>query len=126
MVSRITRYKLSGTTDGSGDAVVYSKPVRGAIKSIQVDIDGLTAGADTTITSDGELSAQAILTLTNSITNATYYPKVPVHDVLGAAVTYDGTNEIYGDIVVFGRIKCVVAEGGASKPFEVTVTVEEY
>jgi len=124
---KISQYTISGTTDASGDATVYTnKPVRGKIIAIACDVDALAATADTTITGSDLTPNQTILTLTNVNTNGVYYPRTPAHDNVGAAVTFDGTNEIYTEFIHFGRIKAVVAQGGATKAFELKIYVEEY
>lgn len=126
MVSKITRLKISGTTDSSGDATVYSKNFTGKVLVLQTDVNGLDAGADTTITSDGDLSAQTLLDLTDTNTNATYYPRIPAQDNAGSDVTFDGSNEIYTEFVVSGRLKAVIAQGGDTKDFVIWALVEEY
>lgn len=126
MPGKISVYEVSGTTDGSGDSTDYSRVIRGCVKSVQLDIDALDAGADITITTEDELSAQTIYTKDDSNTNATVYPRVALQDNGGTAVTYDGTNEIYGEYVVMGRLKVVVAQGGNTKAYKIHVVVEEY
>ena len=128
MVSKITKYRLTGTTDASGDATVYTNSVvRGKIRNVQLDIDGLDAGADTTITTADELVAQTIIGLTNSNTNATINPSTSAQDTAGVNLVYAAAGEIVPtEFTVFSRLKCVVAQGGNTKAFAVDVTVEEY
>ena len=45
MVVKITKYRISGTTDGSGDSIDFSNVIRGNIKAVQFAISGLAAGA---------------------------------------------------------------------------------
>ena len=127
MVRKISRYKISGTTDATGAATLYSKPFTGKILAIIAKVSNLDATADTTITSDGEIAAQSILTLTNVNTDAAYYPRVPMQSSAGVNLVYAAAGEIVPtEFVVAGRLKFVVAQGGASKDVEYTALVEEY
>ena len=126
MPRRITSKKITGTTDSSGDATAYSQPFSGKILAVHLDVDSLDAGADTTVSTDGELAAQTVLSRTNSNTNETAYPRTPAQDASGNDVTFDGTNEIYTEFVTNGRLKAVIAQGGNAKAFAITALVEEY
>lgn len=125
MVSKITRYRLSGTTDSSGDAVVNSNgAVRGKVHSIVCDISALAAGADTTITTPDEVVSQTILNLTDTGTDVIVRPKVLTTLNTGGALT--ATGNIYTEYVVFGRLRATIAQGGDTKAFTIDVYVEEY
>lgn len=125
MVSKITKYRLSGTTDSSGDAVVTSNnAVRGKIHSIICDISALDAGADTTITTPDEVVSQTILNLTDTGTDTIVRPKVLATDNAEGALT--ATGNTYTEYVVFSRLTATVAQGGDTKAFTIDVYVEEY
>lgn len=123
-MSTIRKYKIeSGAIDSSGDAVAYSIPIRGKIIAVGINYPAATCTVD--LDSDGESSAQKILNLSAANTDITYYPRTPVQDVLGADVTYDGTNEIYESFAVYGRIKLTIASGTATQEVSVDLIVEE-
>ncbi len=125
MASKITKYRLSGTTDASGNASVYSShAVRGKIHTIVCDVGGLDDTADITITTPDEVVEQTILNLTNQADDVVIRPKVLATDNAGAALT--NTANAYTDYCVFSRLKATVAQGGASKDFIIDVYVEEY
>jgi hypothetical protein len=111
------------TTDASGDATVYTDAIVGRIHSILYDPGDVATGADLTITT--ETTEQAVLTITNAGTSAVRWsPRLPTHDLAGAAETYDGTEPVNDSIVaVDERIKIVVDEGGNAKTGTVTVIV---
>jgi len=127
MPTKITRYRLSGTTDASGAATVQgTKVVRGRIIAIIGNTEPLADTADITITTTDEAATQTILSLTNVSGDVVVYPRTAVQDNTDTDVTYDGTNEIYEPYVVFSRLKCVVAQGGDSKSFKIDILVEEF
>lgn len=106
------------TTDGAGAATVYSGYIRGNIESIQYIKDGganpLAATADIVITDDA--TGEAILTFTDINATTTYRPRAALHDGTGAARLYAAAGvAVAGHYVVAGRLKAVVAQGGATK-----------
>jgi Tfp pilus assembly protein PilW len=125
MPTKITRYKLSGTTDASGDATVQgTKVVRGKILAILCDLSDCNNTADSTITTTDEATTQTILSLTNVGADTNVYPKVLATDYENGALTVTGN--IYTEYVVFSRLKAVVAQGGNGKNFTFDIVVEEY
>ena len=114
----IGQIKLYGTTDSGGDLTVTADiPVIGELAAVQW-IDGdLADGVDAVLSMvQGDNAADTtLLTLTNANDDAWYYPQSPVTDNAGAAVTFDGTNEIYTQQVVNGYLKLVVSSGGDTK-----------
>ncbi len=104
----INRVAITLTTDGSGDCTAYSSPVAGLIVGYYYD-RGTLDNATTDITVTEEDTTAALLTLTNVTASARYLPRVAVHDSTGVA-----TGALDAAPVV-GRIKVVVASGGASK-----------
>lgn len=122
-MGNIRKYKISGTITAAGTATSYSTAIRGKILAVGVDYPANTCTVD--LDSDGEANAQKILDLAAANTDATYYPRVAVHDNAGTGVTYDGTNEIYEPFVVYGRVKLSVASGTAGQSVSVYLVVEE-
>lgn len=127
-MSRITKYKISsGAIIAAGTASAYSIPIRGKILAVGVDYPAHTCTVD--LDSDGEASAQKILDLAAASTDATYYPRTPVHDYTGATVdlsdTEGGNTAQYEPFVVYGRVKLSIAAGTAGESVSVYITVEE-
>ena len=114
----LNQVKLYGTTDSGGDLTVTSTNITlGCLVAVEW-IDGtLTDGVDAvlSVVRDNDAPDVTLLTLTNSNVDAWYYPQTPAQDNVGADVTFDGTNEIYTQQVVNGKLKLVISSGGASK-----------
>jgi len=127
MVVKITKYRISGTTDGSGDSIDFSNVIRGNIKAVQFAISGLAAGAaDITITTDDEVSPQTIINLTNTNVNQTIYPRRPAEDIDGTDFLYVAGGQIVPvEFTVFSKLKCVIADGGAAAKYVIDILVEE-
>jgi hypothetical protein len=117
-MSFVIRQTVPFTTDGSGDATVYSEVVTGGVYTIRyVYVDAAT-GADFTITA--EATGQPIVTITNAGTSSTQWqPRQAKHDSVGAAIASHYEMVAVAD----ERIKIVVAQGGATKTgtFEILV-----
>lgn len=122
------KIKLYGTTDSSGDLTETSvMPVFGELYAVEW-IDGtLVDGVDAVLSCvrDDNAADFTLLTLTDANADAWYQPRVPCHDAAGAAVTFDGTNEIYCKAVVNGYLKLVVSSGGDTKAGGCIVYVED-
>ncbi len=115
---------LMGTTNGSGAATITATiPTFGLLQSVEwVDgdlVDGVDAVLSVTDNQSGVDST--LLTLTNANSDAWYYPRQVAHDNAGAAVTFDGTNEIYVPAIIAGKLKLVIANGGDTKTGGVVV-----
>lgn len=109
----------SGAIDASGDAVAVSDVIHGKILAVSVNYP---AGACTVdIDTVGLADDIKIVDLASSNTDTTVYPRVPATDITGAAVTFDGTNEIYTPVPVSSRLQLTVA--GGTEAQEVTVDV---
>jgi len=120
--------KLYGTTSSGGALTVTSTEIiRGHLEKVRW-IDGdLADGVDATFSvdsADGVSPDETVLTLTDANADAVYYPRTPAHDNVGAAVTFDGTNEIYTRFVIDGQLKMVIASGGDTKSGGALVYVE--
>lgn len=103
----LNRVAITLTTDGSGDCTAYSPPVAGLIVGYYYD-RGTLDNSTTDIAVTEEDTTAALLTLTNVTASARYLPRVATHDSTGTA-----TGALDAAPVV-GRIKVVVASGGAS------------
>ncbi len=118
-------HAVSLVTTAGGDATGYTPVVTGRVLEIRVVVPGsggVTSGADFTITN--ELTGAAILTLTNQNGSGTFNPQAPVCGLTGVGLTYDATRTINAPVVVVGgRVKVVLAQGGNVLACTVYVTV---
>ena len=115
--AQMVAHTVAVTTDGSGDATVYSEPTFGvvlAVRYVPHDSTPLDAAADITITDNG--TGQNVLTITNVGGGAReFLPRGVTVTTSGVEATYDGTRIVLGSVPVAGAIKVVVASGGATK-----------
>lgn len=116
----VERHEFAVTTDASGNATVFnSRPARGLVRQIRYVPDGtspLDTGADVTIS--GERSGVVVYNQSNIGTSAfEKAPRIPTHDITGAASLYAATGEPVEDLfaVADERLKLVVAQGGNAK-----------
>jgi len=125
MATKLTRYRLKGTTAADGSLIVTSGTVaRGKIHTIVADVGGLADTADITITTPDDVVIQTILNLTNQADDVVVRPLVLATLNTGGALT--ATGNIYKEYCVFSHLKLTVAQGGDSKACVVDVYVEEY
>ena len=110
-------HSVAITTDGSGDATVYSPPTFGVVAAIRYVPDATTPldnGADITVTDNG--TGLQVLTQTNlGPGNREFWPRAYTVTTTGTVATYDGTRNVLDLVPVAGAIKVVVAQGGATK-----------
>jgi hypothetical protein len=111
--------KLTGTTATGGAATITSDLMISGATLVRVEwIDGdLADGVDAVLSVTNTPSGvdHTLLTLTNADNDANYFPVVEACDNAGAAVTFDGTNEIYVPIVFWGKLKLAITSGGDAK-----------
>lgn len=119
----LTQWKINTITGNTSGTT--SKPLVGCIKAIYVQY-AVTPNAATDVTiATANAPAKTILTLTNVNTSGWYYPREVMQDTAGATVTYDGTNEIYGEIPVSDYITATVAQGDADQTLDVWILLED-
>lgn len=121
--------KLYGTTDGTTGAFTETSTVKvtGILKAVEW-IDGdLVDGVDAvlSVVRDDNASDVTLLTLTNANADAMYYPRAALCDNTGAAISYDGSNGVYGPQIVNGKPKLAVTSGGTSKSGGMILYVED-
>ena len=120
----LRRYIVPVTTTAGGAATAYTEPVAGLVHAIWAENGDLDVGSDITITDEG--TGHAIITITNLAADALYMPRGATHDIAGVAKLYAAGGTAVGDrIPASGRIKVVVAAGGATKSGTFTIYVEE-
>lgn len=117
--------RVAFTTNGDGDATVYSGPIRGYLHALRYVYGDAATGADFTITDDA--TGIALLTVTNAGTSSTtHMPRGATVTTANAAALYaSGGTAVNDRIPIVGRVKLVVAEGGATKTGTLVVIWEE-
>lgn len=121
------RYEIDVTTDGAGAATVFSGYLRGLISSIQYVKDAganpLAATVDWVISD--ETTTETLWTGTDVNATITIRPRAAVHDTTGAARLYAaGGTAVTDKYAISGRIKIVIATGGATKVGKFRVIVD--
>jgi hypothetical protein len=108
-------------TNTGGTATTYGESVVGTVYAVQL-IDGdLADGVDVAITSEQESLSIPILTKADFNSDQIAYPRVL------QALNTDGTAlTTHCEPLCYGRIKVVIAQGGAVKTGSVIVYVREY
>jgi hypothetical protein len=117
MAIRTTQIKVTTTgTDAAATGATNSNyAVCGKIKAIRINYSADAPDTTDVVITErvGTTDWQTIHTETNSKTDVMRYPRVAVNDNAESVVTYDGTNEIYEDYVVYGQIRVSVAGSDA-------------
>lgn len=107
-------FPVTVTTDGSGDATAYSDAVNGLLSQIRYVKTDFATGVDFTITA--EATGETIWTESNVDASATRAPRQATHSTAGVAALYAAAGQAVNDMIaISGRIKIVVASGGATK-----------
>jgi hypothetical protein len=113
------RFKVSVTTDGSGNATAYSPRIAGKIHSIQYVKDGganpFTNGVDFAITA--EATGENIWTQADVNASAVVYPRAATHSQAGVASLYAAAGTAVQAAVGLAsdRVKIAISSGGATK-----------
>jgi hypothetical protein len=111
MYARTT--SVADTTDGDGAATTYSLDVNGLLSQIRYVKTDFADGSTITITS--EATGETLWAQTGVNASATVAPRQATHSTAGVAATLDGTRAALDMIAVNGRIKIIIASGGATK-----------
>ena len=104
------RQTVSATTDGSGNATVYSGNVTGRIHAIVYTKTDFATGVDFAVTLEG--TGEVLWTGTNVDASAVVYP------VVAATVASTGAASVLLQVPIYAandRVKFVVSSGGATK-----------
>lgn len=109
---------VSITTDGSGNATVYSPPTFGmvvAVRYVPAAVNALDTGASLTITDSGT-GLQVLSQSTLGTSSRDWWPRAFTVSTTGVAALFAGGGSNVLDLVpVAGAIKVVVASGGSAK-----------
>jgi hypothetical protein len=102
------------TTDGSGNATVYTQGFTGKLLEVRYLKTDFADGVDFTITVNG--TGEGVWAEADVNVATIKYPRRTIHDLVGAVRTYDGTYEVAEPVYVFqDSIKIVIAQGGGAK-----------
>lgn len=117
------RKSVTITTDGSGDGTGYISVPHGRVMSLHYVKTDYADGVDFTVTA--EATGEAIWSQSNVNAAASVYPRVAVHDVLGAAALFAAAGEAIVEPIFLAndRIKIVVASGGDTKTGEFVAVI---
>ncbi len=118
----VTRVSVDLTTDGSGAAEGYTPIVNGLLDRIRYVKADFADGVDFTVTLED--TGETLWAEENVNAAAVRAPRQATHTTAGAAALYAGSGVAVLDrIAVAGRIKVVVASGGAAKTGAIWVEV---
>ena len=121
-IATITLVGADGSAAGNAQTPA---PVVGRVLAIHINhSSGGAATSDVTIATV-ESPTTTILTITDSATDAWYYPRAQVHGVTGTALTMDGTRLLVESLAVSDYIKATVAQGDSAETVDVTILYEE-
>lgn len=124
--AQMVSHAVAVTTNGSGDATVYSVPTFGTVVAVRYVPDGSTpldSAASLTITDNGTgLQVLAVSTLGGG--GRDFWPRAFTMTTTGTNATYDGTRNVLDMVPVAGAIKVVIAGGGATKSGTVYIFVQ--
>lgn len=119
-------HTIAVTTDGSGDATVYSQPTFGTIVAIRYVPNASTpldSAASLTVTDNGT-GLQALSMSSLGAGARDFWPRAFTMNTTGTVATYNGTQNVLDLVPVAGAVKVVVASGGATKSGTVYVYVQ--
>src|SRR5258708_3116157 len=107
---------------GSGN--ISSRLLSGKVQSIYVKYNTQPNTTDVVVKTNGQNGpSQTLLTLTNKNTDGLFYLRTAAADVLGAAVTFDGTHGQLVPPAIDDYVVVTVAQGNAGT-IEVWLMVE--
>lgn len=113
---------VSGDADASGDAVVTVDTLPGKILSARIDYDGTSASGTDVYITDGD--SQSIVSVEDTNTSVTVYPRTYAQDEEGTDLTYDATRLIPTEFVVHTPLTLTVDDQTEGKGVTVTVVME--
>lgn len=112
----------AGSATGSG---ITNTGITGRLIGVHLDFVADTPNTTDTTISCADAPAVTFLTITNSSTDAWYYPRSQVHGVTGTALTLDGTRLLVEPAPFSGRLKVDLAGCTVGKGVTATLFVEE-
>lgn len=124
--AQMVAHAVSVTTDGSGDATVYSTQTFGTVVAVRYVPHASTPidGAGTLVVTDNSTGLQ-VLSVTLGSSSRDFWPRAFTVTTTGAVALYAGGGSNVLDLVpVAGAVKVVVASGGATKSGTVYIYVQ--
>lgn len=120
----LRRFVVPVTTDGSGDAEVFSPHLSGELISFRYVKGDFADGVDFVITS--EAAGHTLWSEEDVNASATRYPRGGTHSTLGADALYAADGETVNDKIALAddRVKIVVADGGDAKSGTFHITID--
>lgn len=112
-------------SDGSATGSATVGPVNGKVLGIYLDFHADQAATTDTTVATVHAPISTILTITDSKTDAWYYPRHQVHGATGTALTLDGTRLMVEPLVVRDYIKVSWAQANADDAVRAYIVVEE-
>lgn len=111
-------HAVAVTTDGSGNATVYSPPTFGTIAAIRYVPDGSTplASASTLAITDNGTGLQVLSISTLGLASRDFWPRAFTMGTTGTVALYAAGGLNVLDLVpIAGAVKIVIASGGATR-----------
>ena len=110
---------------GSATATGYGPWVAGKVLAVYVTYgDSPPATTDFTLSDEADPAGEAIVSLTNTNTSQKLYPRRLLETNDGTDITYNGTQKVYAEYVVAGRLKAVIAQANAADYVRAVVWME--
>ena len=108
----------AGTVAGSAVGTAYSNGVvAGVIRAVHFDYSGTALTTDVTLTTMH--NAQSIIAVSDSVTDAWYYPSIVLNDgTAGARAAFDG-------VPVVDHLKLTIGQSIADEAVTATVIVQD-
>lgn len=110
----VQRYSVVVTTASDGSATAYSDQVNGLLSQIRYVKTDFADGVDFAITLED--TGETLWAQSDVNASATVAPRQATHSTAGVAALYASGGVAVNDMIaVAGRIKIVIANGGATK-----------
>lgn len=117
---RVSVAGSNGSATGSGES---GQPVNGKLIALHIDYTTQASTADVTIATKSA-PIQTLLTITDSNTDAWYYPRAALHGTTGAALLYaSGGTAVADTMPIDDYVTVAVAQSNAGT-VDVTLLVE--
>ena len=111
MTIRTEQFRVAVTgTAGSATGSRTTGVINGRVLAVHLIYTGQPATTDVSV-STTYAPVRNILTISNANTDTWFYPRVAMTNTSGAAITFDGTQAIVGEIPVNDQITVSVAQG---------------
>ena len=120
-LSTITASGTNGSATGSDTT---NETITGKVMGIYIDYGAGQATTTDVVIATASAPVVTILTVTNSATDAWYYPRTQVHGSAGSGLTYDGTRVVIEPMAINDRVSVSVTGANDTKTVQVSLVVE--